>query len=124
MQAHCVPPCAENKIGLIFYRYMITNILTLNGVDILMTLGQRLLGMAVPYDPAMVRPSLPRNTTAADQQEHNSVAQCSIDWSGCSVLSGMWEEAMGVWIWSSCTSGESQHQLQEYTCTSKPLGFI
>ena len=55
MQAHCVPPCAENKIGLIFYRYMVTNILTLNGVDILMTLVQRLLGMAVPYDPATVR---------------------------------------------------------------------
>ena len=54
MQAHCVPPCAENKIGLIFYRYMVTNILTLNGVDILMTLIQRLLGMAVPYDPATV----------------------------------------------------------------------
>ena len=25
----CVPPCAENKIGLIFYRFMVTNILTL-----------------------------------------------------------------------------------------------
>ncbi len=49
-----MPPCAENKIGLIFYRYMVTNILTLNGVDILMTLVQRLLGMAVPYDPATV----------------------------------------------------------------------
>ncbi|CAL5219565.1 g1422 [Coccomyxa viridis] len=33
---------------------MVTNILTLNGVDILMTLVQRLLGMAVPYDPATI----------------------------------------------------------------------
>ena len=55
-----MPPCAENKIGLIFYRFMVTNILTLNGVDILMTLVQRLLGMAVPYDPATA--GLPSHT--------------------------------------------------------------
>ena len=54
LQEHCVPSCAENKIGLIFYRYILTNIATLNGVDILMTLLYRLLGMAVPYDPAAV----------------------------------------------------------------------
>ena len=54
LQERCVPSCAENKIGLIFYRYILTNIATLNGVDILMTLLYRLLGMAVPYDPAAV----------------------------------------------------------------------
>ena len=54
MQAHCVPPCAEDKIGIMLYRYMITNIATLNGVDILMTLLFRLLGMAAPCDPATV----------------------------------------------------------------------
>ena len=54
LQEYCVPNCAENKIGLIFYRYILTNIATLNGVDILMTLLYRLLGMAVPYDPAAV----------------------------------------------------------------------
>ena len=56
LQEYCVPSCAENKIGLIFYRYILTNIATLNGVDILMTLLYRLLGMAVPYDPAAVGP--------------------------------------------------------------------
>lgn len=60
VQAYCVPSCAENKIGLIFYRYILTNIATLNGVDILMTLLYRLLGMAVPYDPASVRRLMPK----------------------------------------------------------------
>ncbi|KAK9909956.1 hypothetical protein WJX75_010045 [Coccomyxa subellipsoidea] len=53
-QSHCVPGCAENAIGLIFYRLVLTNMATLNLVDILMACMYRLLGMAVTFDPPSV----------------------------------------------------------------------
>ena len=70
MQAHCVPPCAEDKIGIMLYRYMITNIATLNGVDILMTLLFRLLGMAAPCDPATVGVSNLMQTALRCRRHH------------------------------------------------------
>lgn len=54
LQSHCVPGCAENAIGLIFYRLVLTNMATLNLVDILMACMYRLLGMAVTFDPPSV----------------------------------------------------------------------
>lgn len=54
LQNNCVPGCAENAIGLIFYRLVLTNMATLNMVDILMACMYRLLGMAVTFDPPAV----------------------------------------------------------------------
>ncbi|EIE24638.1 hypothetical protein COCSUDRAFT_46890 [Coccomyxa subellipsoidea C-169] len=53
-ESHCVPGCAENLIGLIFYRLVLTNMATLNLVDVLMACMYRLLGMAVTFDPPAV----------------------------------------------------------------------
>ncbi|BDA42684.1 Transmembrane channel-like protein 7 [Coccomyxa sp. Obi] len=54
LQGHCLPGCAENAIGLYFYRLLLTNMVTLNLVDILMACMYRLLGMAVTFDPPSV----------------------------------------------------------------------
>ncbi|CAL8467662.1 g7200 [Coccomyxa elongata] len=54
LQGHCLPGCDENAIGLYFYRLLLTNMVTLNLVDILMACMYRLLGMAVTFDPPSV----------------------------------------------------------------------
>lgn len=55
MQNHCIPPCAENTIGLTFYRLILSNMAALNLVDILMATIYKLIGMANPFDPPTVQ---------------------------------------------------------------------
>jgi hypothetical protein len=54
VQGFCVPACAENVIGLTFYRLLLTNAASLNIVDILIACMTRLFRMQCPLDPSAV----------------------------------------------------------------------
>ena len=49
-----MPACAENVIGLTFYRLLLTNAASLNIVDILIACMTRLFRMQCPLDPSAV----------------------------------------------------------------------
>jgi hypothetical protein len=55
-QGYCVPPCAEDVIGMTFYRLMLTDMASFNAVDVIQSLLYHLLGMANPFNPPLVRP--------------------------------------------------------------------
>ena len=46
MQGYCVPGCAEDVIGMTFYRYILTNVVSINGVELVSALGKKCLHMA------------------------------------------------------------------------------
>ena len=46
MQGYCVPGCAEDIIGMTFYRYILTNVVSINGVELVTALGKKCLHMA------------------------------------------------------------------------------
>ena len=57
VQGYCVPGCAENVIGITFYKYILTNVVSINGVEVLMAIGKKCLHMESYIDPPWV--SLP-----------------------------------------------------------------
>ena len=57
-QGLCVPPCAEDVIGITFYRLMFTDMATASVVNFAEAIVKRLLlRMAMPVDPPAVRSS-------------------------------------------------------------------
>ena len=58
VQGECVPPCQEVIIGLYLYRLILTNCLSINLVDLLVTSIRKIIRMPATYDS----PSVPRAT--------------------------------------------------------------
>ena len=56
LQGYCVPGCAENVIGFTFYKYVLTNVVSINGVETLSALAYKCLHMTSHVDPPWVRP--------------------------------------------------------------------
>ena len=54
LQGYCVPGCAENAIGILMYKYILTNGIAMNLVEIFTGLGYKCLSMASFYDPPTV----------------------------------------------------------------------
>lgn len=54
MQGYCVPGCAEDIIGMTFYRYILTNVVSINGVELVSALGKKCLHMASHVEPPWV----------------------------------------------------------------------
>lgn len=54
-QGLCIPPCPEVTIGLYLYRLILTNCVSINLVDILVTSLRKLLRQAATYDSPSVR---------------------------------------------------------------------
>ena len=49
-----MPGCAEDVIGMTFYRYILTNVVTMNGVGLVSALGKKCLHMDSHMEPAWV----------------------------------------------------------------------
>ena len=56
VQGYCVPGCAEDVIGMTFYRYILTNVVSINGVDLVSALGKKCLHMASHVEAPWVSP--------------------------------------------------------------------
>ena len=51
-----MPGCAEDIIGFTFYKYVLTNVVSINGVETLTSLAKKCLHMDSHVDPPWVRP--------------------------------------------------------------------
>lgn len=56
LQGYCVPGCAEDIIGFTFYKYVLTNVVSINGVETLSALAYKCLHMTSHVDPPWVSP--------------------------------------------------------------------
>ena len=54
MQGYCVPGCAEDVIGFTFYKYVLTNVVSINCVEVLMAVGRKCLHMESHIDAPWV----------------------------------------------------------------------
>lgn len=54
LQGYCVPGCAEDVIGMTFYKYILTNVVSINGVELMTALGKKCLHMASHMEPPWV----------------------------------------------------------------------
>ena len=54
-QGKCIPPCQEVIIGLYLYRLILTNCLSINLVDLLVTSIRKIIRMPATYDSPSVR---------------------------------------------------------------------
>ena len=50
-----MPGCAEDIIGFTFYKYVLTNVVSINGVETLTSLAKKCLHMDSHVDPPWVR---------------------------------------------------------------------
>lgn len=55
MQGYCVPGCAEDVIGFTFYKYILTNVVSINGVETLTAIAKKCLHMQSHVEPPWVR---------------------------------------------------------------------
>lgn len=55
LQGYCVPGCAEDVIGITFYKYILTNVVSINGVELLTAIGKKCLHMESRIDAPWVR---------------------------------------------------------------------
>lgn len=68
MQGYCVPGCAEDVIGMTFYRYVLTNVVSINGVELLSALGKKCLHMESHLEPPWV---------SVAHTSHNWLSDCA-----------------------------------------------
>ncbi|DBA94620.1 hypothetical protein WJX77_009861 [Trebouxia sp. C0004] len=54
LQGYCVPGCAEDVIGITFYKYILTNVASINGVELLSAIGKKCLHMESLIDAPWV----------------------------------------------------------------------
>ena len=54
MQGYCVPGCAEDVIGFTFYKYVLTNVVSINCVELLTALARKCLHMESHIDAPWV----------------------------------------------------------------------
>ena len=54
LQNECVPGCPENTVGITFYRYILTNVISMCGVNIFTALSYKLVGWLKTYDAPSV----------------------------------------------------------------------
>ena len=54
LQGYCVPGCAEDVIGFTFYKYVLTNVVSINCVELLTALARKCLHMESHIDAPWV----------------------------------------------------------------------
>ena len=54
VQGYCVPGCAEDVIGFTFYKYVLTNAVSINGVELLTAIAKKCLHMDSHVEPPWV----------------------------------------------------------------------
>ena len=54
LQGYCVPGCAEDVIGFTFYKYILTNVVSMHGVEVLSAVGKKCLHMESYIDAPWV----------------------------------------------------------------------
>ena len=54
LQDECVPGCPENTVGITFYRYILTNVVSMCGVNIFTAISYKLVGWLKTYDAPSV----------------------------------------------------------------------
>ncbi len=54
LQDKCVPGCPENVVGITFYRYILTNVVSMCGVNIFTAISYKLVGWLKTYDAPSV----------------------------------------------------------------------
>eukprot|EP00891_Asterochloris_glomerata_P000729 jgi/Astpho2/729/fgenesh1_pg.00015_%23_12_t len=58
----CVPGCPENVVGITFYRYILTNVVSMCGVNIFTAISYKLVGWLKTYDaPSVVIQTIENN---------------------------------------------------------------
>ena len=86
LQGYCVPGCAEDVIGFTFYKYILTNVVSMHGVEVLSAVGKKCLHMESYIDaPWVSAPAWQHQvfTTGSVWSAHAMNTACSMQKSYC-----------------------------------------